>query len=109
TRATGLSVRLLHVLDDNQKTRADDVTSARKVFEEYATEVLVRFGFEPAEGTVEFGVGNPAAVILATAENAEMVVIATHGRSGFRAQFLGSVADKVVRGARGPVLAVPGT
>src|SRR5690606_10584999 len=39
---------------------------------------------------------------------ARLVVIATHGRGGFHAVFVGSVADKVCRGARVPVLAIPG-
>ena len=107
--ATGLPLRVIHVLEEQPRARSDAVARARQLFEQYAKEALARFGVEPTEDAVEFGVGNPAAVILAAAERAATVVIATHGRGGFRAQFLGSVADKVVRGARGPVLAVPGT
>jgi nucleotide-binding universal stress UspA family protein len=38
----------------------------------------------------------------------DLVVMATHGRSGFNRMFLGSVAEHVVRYARCPVLVVPG-
>ena len=41
---------------------------------------------------------------LARPERVAMVVIATHGRGGLRRLALGSVADKVVRGAEVPVL-----
>jgi nucleotide-binding universal stress UspA family protein len=52
---------------------------------------------------------NAAVAILdaAAEENAEMIVIATHGRSGVGKWLLGSVAEKVVRGATCPVLVVP--
>lgn len=50
-----------------------------------------------------------AEAILAQAveEEAEMIVLATHGRSGVGKWLLGSVAEKVVRSARRPVLVVP--
>jgi nucleotide-binding universal stress UspA family protein len=38
---------------------------------------------------------------------ADLVVIGTHGRSGFERFMLGSVAEKVLRGAACPVLTVP--
>ena len=53
--------------------------------------------------------GNTAAEILdqATGMNADLLVIGTHGRSGFERLVLGSVAEKVLRKARCPVLVVP--
>ena len=52
--------------------------------------------------------GNPAAEILAVARKrkADLIVMATHGRSGPKRLLLGSVAEKVVRGATCPVLTV---
>ena len=46
--------------------------------------------------------------VLASAEqnNVDLVVIATHGRGGIRRLAMGSVADKVVRGASVPVLLI---
>ena len=53
--------------------------------------------------------GNPAAEIVdqATDMNAALLVMGTHGRSGFERLLLGSVAEKVLRKARCPVLTVP--
>jgi nucleotide-binding universal stress UspA family protein len=50
----------------------------------------------------------PAVAILeeAKARRADLLALATHGRSGLPRLFLGSVADKVVRGACIPVLLV---
>ena len=53
--------------------------------------------------------GNVASEILnqATAMNADLLVIGTHGRSGFQRLLLGSVTEKVLRTAACPVLSVP--
>jgi nucleotide-binding universal stress UspA family protein len=55
------------------------------------------------------GEGAPAAGILdqATRMNADLIVIGTHGRSGFDRVLLGSVTEKVLRKATCPVLTVP--
>ena len=52
--------------------------------------------------------GAPAEAIvdLAEAENAEMIVLATHGRTGLPRLIMGSVAEAVVRRAKCPVLTV---
>lgn len=53
-------------------------------------------------------VGAPAEVIVAEAEveQADLVVVGTHGRTGLRHVLLGSVAEAVIRTAPCPVLAV---
>jgi nucleotide-binding universal stress UspA family protein len=52
--------------------------------------------------------GNPAEQILATAQawNADLIVVASHGHSGFLRAVMGSVAEQVVRHASQPVLVV---
>jgi nucleotide-binding universal stress UspA family protein len=54
-------------------------------------------------------VGEPAAEIVALArrEHAQLVVIATHGLSGYRKLLLGSTAEKVLRQTAVPVLLAP--
>jgi nucleotide-binding universal stress UspA family protein len=47
-----------------------------------------------------------ALINLAHPERIDLVVIATHGRSGVRRLILGSVADKLIRAAEPPVLVV---
>jgi nucleotide-binding universal stress UspA family protein len=52
--------------------------------------------------------GNPASAIvdMASALNAAVVVVGTHGRKGFQRMLMGSVAEAVVRNAGCPVLVV---
>lgn len=56
----------------------------------------------------EVAVGQPARMILDVAQQREigLVALATHGRGGLSRLLLGSVADKVVRGAEMPILLV---
>ena len=58
--------------------------------------------------TTEATVGNPATLIALTAEarHADVIVMGTHGRSGFTHLFMGSVAERVLRSANCPVLTV---
>jgi len=53
-------------------------------------------------------VGEPARSIvqLAEDEQVDLIVMATHGRSGIKGLFFGSVAEKVVRSAACPVLTI---
>jgi nucleotide-binding universal stress UspA family protein len=53
----------------------------------------------------------PAVAILneAKSQEADIIAIETHGRSGLSRFFLGSIADKVIRGATIPVLVHHGT
>jgi nucleotide-binding universal stress UspA family protein len=53
-------------------------------------------------------VGSPATAIvyLAEKEDAEMIVMPTHGRTGLMRVLMGSVAEEVVRKAKCPVLTV---
>lgn len=54
--------------------------------------------------------GSPAATILELAEreHADLIVMATHGRTGLFRVLMGSVAEEVVRKAKCPVLTVKG-
>ncbi len=53
--------------------------------------------------------GQPAKEIAREAEMwpADLLILGTHGRSGFERLFLGSVTEKVLRSTRVPVLAIP--
>ena len=52
--------------------------------------------------------GSPAETILheEKANKIDLIVIASHGKSGISKQLLGSVTDKVVKGAKCPVVVV---
>ena len=64
-----------------------------------------------AHAAIEFDIveGSTAAAILAKADAmaADLLVMGTHGRSGFEHLVLGSVTEKVLRKAACPVLTVP--
>jgi nucleotide-binding universal stress UspA family protein len=103
-RVTGLPVRLIHVME-HDGTPEERQHLADK-FREYATAQAAKHGL--GDVVCDVVVGSPAKEILQAAETASYIVIATHGRGGFRAMILGSVADKVIRGAKVPVLVEPG-
>jgi len=51
-------------------------------------------------------IGNPAQSIVEEGKDYDMIVITTHGRTGFSRFFLGSVSEKVLRTSNVPVLIV---
>jgi len=63
---------------------------------------------EDVEAEVDLLLGRPADEIVDAAErcDARIIVIATHGEGGLKRLLFGSVADKVIRQARCPVLSV---
>jgi len=54
----------------------------------------------------KIAVGNPAYSIVEASKEYDMIVMSTHGRTGFTRFILGSVAEKVLRLAHVPVLVV---
>jgi len=60
-----------------------------------------------ARTAVGHGDAGSEIVRLASDEAADLIVIATHGTTGWRHAMFGSVAEKVVRLARRPVLTIP--
>ncbi len=77
-----------------------------------AAQQLERLGAEMRKARQPFRTmvktGAPAHTIIDTAKSgrADMVIMATHGRTGLAHVLMGSVAEKVVRGAGCPVLTV---
>lgn len=51
-------------------------------------------------------IGNPAQAIVEESKDFDMIVMTTHGRTGFSRFFLGSVSEKVLRSSSVPVLIV---
>ena len=108
----GLEVILLHVAS---KGEAESLPLHRA----YMDQVTERFGRElsgvrekaggrPSVVKGEVAVGYAADEILrhAAEKEADLILMATHGRSGVRRWVLGSVADKVLRSAVLPVLLI---
>jgi nucleotide-binding universal stress UspA family protein len=106
-RKWGVPLRFVHVADPERLEGEPALGRATEVFRTYVAGLLNarRLSDLPWHAAVECG---PAArVILDAAQGARLIAIATHGRSGLHATFVGSVTDKVIRAARIPVLAVP--
>ncbi|MBO4369276.1 MAG: universal stress protein, partial [Desulfovibrio sp.] len=59
-----------------------------------------------AQGQVLIGYAAEEILNRATEENADMIVMGTHGRKGIDRILFGSVAEKVVKNARIPVLTI---
>jgi nucleotide-binding universal stress UspA family protein len=74
--------------------------------EQYLRSVAGTFAEVDVKCTVEKGI--PAEVIIekAAADQTTLISMATHGHSGIRRWLLGSVAEKVLRGATNPLLLI---
>ncbi len=88
--------------DSSPSIRADTEAEASAYLDRVAGELRAA-GFRV---TAETCTGPVAETILdyAAGIRADLIVMSTHGRSGLARWFIGSVADKIVRGARLPVL-----
>ena len=79
------------------------VSSRRRATRWSSCWLISRRGLKPE---ILVDMGDPAEVILATGLKlqADLVVMATHGRTGLARIVMGSVTDKIVRGSHVPVL-----
>jgi nucleotide-binding universal stress UspA family protein len=112
------TVILLHVIPAFPITRGplDDTTGglpSHTIAEDQACaklEEIARKHLQGVENQLQLLIllGNPAAAILGAAADfvADVVVMATHGRTGFSRAFFGSIAEEVLREAPCPVLTV---
>jgi nucleotide-binding universal stress UspA family protein len=57
--------------------------------------------------TMRLDTGVPYDVIISASEQADLIVMGTHGRTGLPHLLLGSVAERTLRGSKCPVLTVP--
>jgi len=85
------------------RTLADDATQR---FGDYLERVAKNFHIGKVQCTVRRGNAAEAIIESAAAENQTLIAMATHGRSGLDRWLLGSVAEKVLRGALNPTVVV---
>ena len=110
-RAVGGKVTALHVLD------APDPLIEKREYLDWITQryrselasLMAQAACAELEPEALLREGSPAAEIVAHSQagGVDLIVIGTHGRSGLAHLLLGSVAERVVRQATVPVLAVP--
>jgi nucleotide-binding universal stress UspA family protein len=75
--------------------------------EDYLAAVAARLRAQQLRVQTRAVIGDPAAEIILAGHAADLIVMATHGRSGLGRWVSGSVADRVLRGASVPVLLAP--
>jgi nucleotide-binding universal stress UspA family protein len=87
---------------------AEPGSSVKSVVAQDLATLFRTAGDHPTPVDVLIRTGDPAREIVAAADRlrADVIVMATHGRSGFDRWVLGSVTDKVLRRATCPVLTV---
>lgn len=115
-RKFGSRIYILHVMDETimdslflgdspiDSVRASLTRKAERAMDEFVRRLVRHFeNFD-----IVFASGIPAREIVKTAENltASLIVIGTHGRTGIEHVLFGSTAEKVIREAPCPVLAV---
>src|SRR5690606_12910060 len=102
-------VHFLHVADPATVKGSEALSNAREAFNKHALELAEKYGIKNTVPQLLEG-SSPADEILGYVEEsgARFITIATHGRGGFQAMFIGSVADKVVRATPVPAFVIPG-
>lgn len=106
----GAEIHLLHVI--RRQKKAADVEGKMAAIIEGVHKAFAKYAKpnndKPVIIPIQLNAIDPSAEIIRYAgqENIDLIIQATHGRSGFQRFFLGSVAEKVVSTARCSVLTV---
>ena len=103
---------VLHVLEPIHADMLIDTTQTQRDARAGAHERLTKLTDATKKAWPRTGhelrTGHPVTAITAMAKrmNADLIVMGTHGRTGFKRALIGSVAERVVRHAHCPVLVV---
>ena len=91
-----------------EKDRQRLVSSRKKAAEEYLKKIADSVNLPNANFSHEVLEGKPADMLAdyATQNEIDLIIIASHGRSGVSRWVLGSVADRIVRNSCVPVMMV---
>jgi universal stress protein A len=88
---------------------SDYTQAARRRSHDQMRAFLKRVDFDgvPVDASAVAGYCPDAIYEAAAKEHADLIIMSTHGRTGFRRAVIGSVAEGTVRHARCPVVVVP--
>jgi nucleotide-binding universal stress UspA family protein len=105
----GSQVILLQVIPPYASDAAGAARFMREEAETYLHGIAVRYRALGLDVQIEATTGSPAQAITVTASalKVDLIVMSTHGRSGFMRLLYGSVAEAVLRGAHAPLMLVP--
>lgn len=112
SKAVGASLTVLHVVDTDLLS-IGNLVSAPDVFDDVrrravaAVDALKR-QIDLSHATTEIVEGVPEDVVVSAANrgNVDLLVMGTHGLSGFQKFFLGSVTEKVLHRAKVPLMSI---
>jgi len=97
------SSRSYDLAEDKAKTFQDAISKDSEEAMKYATERAKQVGASLEKRIVK---GHPADEILKAADDADLIVIGSLGRTGISRFLLGSVTEKVIRNSKTPVMVV---
>lgn len=116
SNASILLVRVIQSLDEESKRilfaspaiAEETFERGRSAAEQYLQTIAEQFQAEGVTVDCEVRFGDPIQTILQVADEKEidLIVMTTHGRTGIRQWFYGSVANKIIRDAQYPVLLI---
>jgi nucleotide-binding universal stress UspA family protein len=117
-RLTNATVHIVYVLDiagfasvpidSTWENMYDVLLDEGKKIAENARKAVISLGVNKATVTTAVLEGHPSSELNTYVENntIDLIVIGTHGRRGLDRLLIGSVADKIIREAKVPVLVV---
>lgn len=96
------------VLDESNATSKREMEQHKQRLEEFVAKTVAHHSADLKIREVVVA-GQPYGAIVDCAENekVDLIVISSHGRGGLSRMLIGSVTDKLLRGATCPVLVVP--
>ena len=106
----GAQVIVLNVviLDESNVVGRGEIAAHEKRLSEFTSKIVGRRADDlKIREVVATGQAYAAIVDCAEKERADLIVMSSHGRSGLSRMLIGSVTDKLLRGASCPVLVVP--
>ena len=96
------------VLDESNRVDKREMEQHRKRLAEFVAEKVADAGAGlKMRQLVDAGQPFGAIVDCAEKEGVDLIVMSSHGRTGLSRMLIGSVTDKILRGAPCPVLVVP--
>lgn len=105
----GATIHALHVVDETVEGLATDAGEQLRQQGRQAVDQIERMAeAHGVDAVTVLEEGDPAEDIVAyaEAEDVDLIVAGTHGRSGVRRRLIGSVAERLVRQAPCPVMTV---
>ena len=100
------SITVLEMAQDTARRLREVETAKAKAYLEGLAVQLQQAGITVTTVLRE-GAADEHIVAYAKEQEIDLIVMSTHGHSGFKRFFLGSVTDRVIRAGQTPVLVVP--